>query len=352
MASRIEKIVKNLDALPSLPIIAHKLMTVIEDRRTAAKDLAEVISKDPAMTAKVLKLVNSSFFGFSSKISMVSRAVVVLGFNTIKNLALGISVFKTAKSMESGKTGLDMERFWEHSLAVAAGARLIARLTRYKLPEEAFVAGLLHDIGKIIFNQYMPEEFTKAIEMSLKENIHLEKAEMHFIGADHEVAGDYLADRWKLPYAIRKAISQHHNPPLHELGVDAEMLKLICIVSLSNTLCKMKDIGFSGNKYIGKNDEEVLNWFEIEEGLVERFFLEIDNEFARSKEFLGLTTEQESEHARHQEEASQVLVLKKDKKKASMGTIFLKGLGFDCKEAVFQSAEDVTLPEGDLKYVF
>ncbi|MCK5707092.1 MAG: HDOD domain-containing protein [Candidatus Aureabacteria bacterium] len=346
MGSRIEKIVKNLDALPSLPIIANKLMQAVDDKHTAAKDLAEVISKDPALTAKVLKLVNSSFFGFSNKITMVSRAVVVLGFNTIKNLALGISVFKTAKSIEGHDIGLNMEKFWEHSLGVSAGARLIARLTRYKLPEEAFVAGLLHDIGKIIFNQYIPEEFSKAIEMSEREGIPLEKAEMKFIGADHEVAGDYLAEKWKLPYTIRKVISQHHNPPTDDKYFDPEVLKLICIVSLSNTLCKMKNIGFSGNKYIGKTDEAVLNWLDIEEGLVERFFLEIDNEFARAKEFLGLSTELEADHTvkvQMDERSKQVLVIKKGDKKVSLVTIFIKSFGFDCHEIIYKSPEDLTL---------
>ncbi|EKD27026.1 MAG: metal dependent phosphohydrolase, partial [uncultured bacterium] len=288
---RIEKIVLNLSNLPSLPFIANKIIEVAESKTSAAKDIAEIIAIDQSLTAKLLKLVNSSFYGFSSKIATVSRAVVVLGFQTVKTLALGVTVFKTASKMQGDKVCLDMEKFWEHSVGVAAGAKLLAELTGYVMTEEAFLAGLLHDIGKIIFNQYLPDEFSKALYLAKTNNIPLLLAEREIIKADHEVAGDYLAERWKIPYNLRIAVSRHHNPPFREEHIAPDVLKLTCIVSLSNTLCKMRKIGYSGNDQVTAKEEAVMHWLNIGEKEINRFFMQIDSELEKAKEFLGILNE-------------------------------------------------------------
>ena len=322
-------------------MVANKLLQVVSDSHSDATDLADVISKDQALSAKVLKLVNSAFYGFSNKVTTINRGVVVLGYNAVKSLTLGISVFDTASSMKGEEKGFDVTAFWEHSIAVGAGARLLSRLIKYKVPEEAFIAGLLHDIGKNVLNLYIAEDFLKAVRMSAEEGIPLLKAEMKIIGVDHEMAGEYLAERWKLPYPLRMAISKHHNPPLNDKNIDQDILKLMCIVNLSNTLCKMKNIGFSGNSYIGKKDEEVLRWMNIKEGDIERFFLEIEGEVHRTKEFFGILEQAESEEDIDIASGTkgQVYIIEKENTLLSMSCLFIKNLGFDCKQIL--STEDI-----------
>lgn len=363
MKKDIEKIVKNVSDLPALPWVVNKLLKVVADRHSAAKDLAEVISMDQALTAKVLKLVNSAFFGFSEKITTVSRSVVILGFHTIKSFALGISVFEVANKMKGKAGGLDAAVLWEHSIAVAAGARVIARLIRYRsAEEEAFIAGLLHDIGKIIFNQYVPEDFSQAIEMAGREGIPLIEAEQRVLGVSHESIGKFLGEQWKLPYPLREAISLHHNPPLNNENFNPEILKLICIVNLSNSLCKVRHIGFSGDGYISKTDEAVLKWLNIKEGVIERFFLEIDNELVKAKEILGILEEpkeepkeeleEEGEYKAQVEQKPYALLIYKEEETTLIPYLFIKSLDFDCRKAAYEEIGESLFKESNLKAVF
>lgn len=340
---KLEKIVRNLSNLPSLPFIAQKLSSTTEDSRAAVKDIVDIISVDQSLTAKLLKLVNSSFYGFSSKVSTVTRAVVILGMQNIKTLALGVSVFKTASTLSTSNAVFDVQKFWEHSLGVAAGAKLLARFTGSKQVEEAFLGGLLHDIGKIIFNEYMPNEFSQALEMSLKQSIPLNDAENKIIKADHEIAGDYLAERWKLPLPLRRCVSQHHRPPFNEQYLPPEIIKLVAIVSLANTLCKMRNIGFSGNSIITPRDEMVMNWLHVQENEMERFFLEIDAELLKAKEFLGILEAKETEDPALSgvlhEKKKTITIICKDTQKTILTSLFIKNSGFDCQKFLWQELD-------------
>ena len=340
---RLEKIVRNLSNLPSLPFIAQKLNTTTEDGRAGLNDIVDIISVDQSLTAKLLKLVNSSFYGFSSKVSTVSRAVVILGMQNIKTLALGVSVFKTASTMSSSNPVFDLQKFWEHSLGVAAGAKLLARFTGSKQLEEAFLGGLLHDIGKIIFSEYMPNEFAQALEMSRDQSIPLGEAELKIIKADHEIAGDYLAERWKLPLPLRRCVSQHHRPPFNEQYLPPEIIKLVAIVSLANTLCKMKNIGFSGNSIITPKDEMVMNWLHVQENEIERFFLEIDAELLKAKEFLGIIESKDTEDtalsADIHEKKKMITIICKDIQKTILSSLFIKNNGYDCQKFLWHELD-------------
>lgn len=340
---RLEKIVRNLSNLPSLPFIAQKLSLTTEDGSAAVKDIVDIISIDQSLTAKLLKLVNSSFYGFSSKVSTVTRAVVILGMQNIKTLALGVSVFKTASTLSSSSTVFNVQKFWEHSLGVAAGAKLLARFTGSKQLEEAFLGGLLHDIGKIIFNEYMPNEFIQALEMAHNQSITLSEAENKIIKADHEIAGDYLAERWKLPLPLRRCVSQHHSPPFNEQYLPPEIIKLVAIVSLANTLCKMRNIGFSGNMIITPKDEMVMNWLHVQENEMERFFLEIDAELLKAKEFLGILESKDTEDAALSavvhEKKKMITIICKDPQKTILSSLFIKNAGFDCQKILWQEID-------------
>ncbi|MBN2143741.1 MAG: HDOD domain-containing protein, partial [Candidatus Aureabacteria bacterium] len=185
-------------------------------------------------------------------------------------------------------------------------------------------------------------EFAQALHLAKTENLLLLDAENKIIQADHEIAGDYLAERWKLPFGLRKAILMHHNPPFREKYIPPDVLKLICIVNLANTLCKMRKIGFSGNEKITAKDEYVMQWMQIEENDIERFFLEIDKELATSKEFLGIITSTEGEEAAGEASSAMrpaVLLIYKNKERVLMPSLFVKNHGFDCHKLAHEAEQ-------------
>ncbi|PIE76795.1 HD family phosphohydrolase, partial [bacterium DOLJORAL78_65_58] len=138
---------KTIKDLPPLPLVVQKLLQVMDDPNSSADDISQVLSADNAMAAKVLKLVNSSFYGLSGQVASVPRAIVILGLSSIRNLALGLGVTKLMARAGNGEL---QQRFWAHSIATAAACETVARATQRIIPEEAFVAGLLHDIGHLI----------------------------------------------------------------------------------------------------------------------------------------------------------------------------------------------------------
>ena len=283
---------KDIEGLPSLPTVMTKILEVIGNSGSAAKDLADATSKDQALTAKVLKLVNSSFYGFSTKISTVSRAVVILGYNTIKNLVLGLSVIGI---FQDGKEGdyFNRTEFWEHSLGCAACAKLIATRIRYNLPEEAFVAGLIHDIGKMIFDEYFKDDFGQVLELVRKDNIPIIEAEDRVLGVTHAIIGEWLAKKWKLPLVLCNAIKYHHQPPLSSKTIDEASITCSIVVHISDTLCKMGGIGSGGDNHIPSIGGHMWRRINLEESSKESILLQINQELEKARLFFGISREAE-----------------------------------------------------------
>jgi len=200
-----ELVLKKIKELPPLPLVVQKLLQVMEDQNSSAEDISKVLSSDQAMASKVLKLVNSSFYGLSGQVSTISRAVIILGVSAIRNLALGLSA---AQIMSHGEKGVFQAQFWEHSIATAASAEILARTLGYEDPEEAFITGLLHDIGQLVFLMTLPKVALDIYSGQEGDFLALEK---HAFGMDHAHAGLQLLKHWKLPRSLQQAIRYHHN---------------------------------------------------------------------------------------------------------------------------------------------
>ncbi|GBU22871.1 hypothetical protein R80B4_02784 [Fibrobacteres bacterium R8-0-B4] len=208
---RVAAIVEDVDSLPSLPSIVVKLIDVVNSSESSAEDAAGLIEKDPALTSKMIRLANSAFYGIPRSISSVTSAVVVLGFNTIRSLVLSASVAK----MFDGKHTIDIDRFWKHSVVTAMAAKIIVRHlmgVRMMDPESAFCAGIIHDIGMLIFSQYMTDDYAKVCNYARSNNIPLLEAEDKILGVNHAKMGKILAERWSLPLDLEYAIVYHHTP--------------------------------------------------------------------------------------------------------------------------------------------
>ena len=213
VASNRTKLMASIEKMPSLPTTVTKVMELANDINSSARDLLKVIQVDPVLTAKVLKLINSAFFGITREVSL-NQAVVLLGINTIKNLALSSAVIGNFSKNTVKIAGFDLHSFWSHSLGTAIAARKICRdLLRDKQnAEEYFVAGLVHDIGKIVMAQAVPDQFEHKITLSREKDIHHTVAEVEVIGIDHAETGSLLGEKWKLNESLVESIKNHHNP--------------------------------------------------------------------------------------------------------------------------------------------
>ena len=252
---KIKRITESIINLPTLPTVVSKMIELVDNPKTSAASLARLISADQALTARILKLANSAYYGFPREISTVNMAIVVIGFNTVKEMGLSLSVFEVFKDSGRDKS-FDTAQFWQHSIGCGSAARLIARRFKYQFIGEAFVAGLLHDIGKVILNQYMHEEFTAILTDVAENGALLDEAEIATVGATHSQIGGWLAEKWNLPRIIVDSIKHHHDP--WEAKVDAA---LVAIVSVANYLCHISTIGNSGRIVPIKPDERTWDIF-------------------------------------------------------------------------------------------
>ena len=208
----IRQRLQSLNSLHTQPTAIAKITQMLQNPATNADELGKAIRTDQVLASSVLKLVNSAFYGFPGKISSISHAVVLLGFSTVKNIVLTASVHEIFK-MDSMGGKFKMESIWEHSLACGVAAQCLAHAVGYENKEECFVAGLLHDIGKVITFQLAPKDFMRVIDGADKTKTLFYESECKLLSINHQEVGGTLIDQWRLPSQIHRAVSSHHNPP-------------------------------------------------------------------------------------------------------------------------------------------
>jgi HD-like signal output (HDOD) protein len=196
--------------MPAFPKSVQRILELTRDINCPPKELVAVIEKDPVIAIKILKIVNSAYFSLPSKVTSISQSVVFLGLNTLKNLALNFSTIGMLPRRNAA--GFDMQGYLMHSLLTAGIARELA--DRYADGEadatDAYIVGLLHNFGKVVFAQFMPQEFHRALELSVSEQVALHVAEEAIIGADHAYVGAMLAQHWQFPASLVACIGGHH----------------------------------------------------------------------------------------------------------------------------------------------
>lgn len=251
------------DMVESMPAFSSSVMRVLDltaDINCSPKDLVEVIDHDPVMTLKILKLVNSAFFGLRQEIASIKQGVVILGINTVKNLAITIAA--VGMLPRNSIAGFDSEEFLLHSLGTATIARLLAEHIGVPAKDSTdyFVAGLLHDFGKVVLVQFMPAEMEQALATAANEKIDLCTAETQAIGSNHADIGAMLASKWQLPDILINSIGEHHQPS-QQAAEESTMRD--CVVA-ANLLTKKIGFGFSGNPLIPDLPEIVADRFDAD----------------------------------------------------------------------------------------
>lgn len=327
LAEKLRELTKSTEMLPPLPAVTRHLLEVAKDPKSSAENMGEVISTDLGFSAKLLKLVNSSFYGFSKQISTISRAVVILGYDAVKSLAMGVSAYEVlAKQMSGGP--LDHQDFWRHNLAVAAIGKLLAERSKYNPVEEGFVAGLLHDTGKLILGTNAAKVLEAVLLQAKKEpGRDLAEIEQEMLGIDHCVLGGNVFKQWKFPDELVWATRNHHNPETDSTGKTAH---LEAIAYLANSLAKIRCVGSSGNDVFPRISKQMMDRLNMDETELLRILLESDGEIAKAASLLNIDfTPREAGGETGQEQAAKILLLGPTPRQVRTVRLVLEAAGYN-----------------------
>jgi len=236
----VEAAIKEISHIATLPEVTMKIIKLVEDPESTAQDLNQVISSDPALGARILKVVNSAFYGLPGQIGSINRAVVLLGLNAVKNIAIAASL---SKLFRGGKiaANFDARDLWQHAIACATATKLLAEKSGLGLPDEAFLAGLIHDIGIMVEIQARRTDFVAALEKAENDNQPLRAAEFACLGATHEQFGAGLCRMWKFPVAFQFVTGFHHHP----MDASEKQRPLVCLVYLADYVVAKLGLGFA-----------------------------------------------------------------------------------------------------------
>jgi putative nucleotidyltransferase with HDIG domain len=221
MPQKLARPIGELTDLPPIPLVATRVMVLVQDPKTTADQLARVVSTDPGLTSKLIRLSNSAEYAFGRPCASARDAIHLLGFLQVRQIAITSSLMSIFHGPLEDDTTFDSDLFWAHSLTVAVAAETVARATKAATPADAFTAGILHDLGRLVIRRAMPEEFRQAGKMALEEGIPLHEAELKVTGYSHEVVGQEVATRWQFPPLLASAIGTHHQ---HDLTVKKDGL--------------------------------------------------------------------------------------------------------------------------------
>ncbi|NTV49986.1 MAG: HDOD domain-containing protein [Geobacteraceae bacterium] len=237
MNRELEVMIMTASDLPTIPVVATKVMQLIESESATAEELARVVASDPAVAARVLKISNSSFYGCQRQIQTLSHAIVVLGFGTLKSLVVAASVKQVYQPY-----GLTEKMLWEHSFGAGLAARIIAKETRLVSEEEAFLGGLFHDIGKIIMNTMNKQQFQDVMQRCYNDGLNFEEAERRVFSYTHSEVGGLVIKKWNFPSMLMHAVLNHHTFDFAE-DEDSYKVSLTCVVGLADQFCHKVGIG-------------------------------------------------------------------------------------------------------------
>lgn len=284
MSSKEDKIksqIFRIKELPTLPIVVNRVLKLISDPKATAQDLNKIIASDMALASKILRLANSAFYGLSRQVTTITEAVIYLGFNTVKAMALSISVFDIFKNSDTHYRYFSRESLWRHALACGIISRKIGQKIKYGEPETIFLSGILHDIGKLVIDFQHHSEFLKILEIADKKHVYINQAETEVLGVDHAMVGYWLAQWWKLPSEFSHPILHHHHPNVYQKNVE------VAIVHIANALCRQLQLGNSGDELSQEIDPAALSLLNIPNSFIENIANNIQNDLEKAEVFLS-----------------------------------------------------------------
>lgn len=252
MNLKADQIEHEIQRMSSLSHTVPKIVQVVNDPSSSARDLVRVIQIDPVLTAKVLRIVNSAFYSVQQEVTSLNKAVIMVGMNTVKNLALSTAVLN-AFNFDENQSGLTHEGFWMYSVGTAVLSKTLAQRGQLSGPEseDLFIVGLLHVIGKAFLLQFYPSQYRNIVEISQKEELPTNTLEKKFFGVTHMEVGTILARNWKLPEVVRDGIENYIQPDHSEFTTTKYL-------SISSNAIKVNRIGFAGDYQAHLENDEIL----------------------------------------------------------------------------------------------
>jgi HD-like signal output (HDOD) protein len=248
MIDRPEDLLRGYVQVSSLPVVYTRINDAVNNPRTSMTEISAIISDDPGLTARLLQLVNSAFYGYPNKIDTISRALLIVGLQQLRDLALATSIMTLFEGISEDL--INMESFWKHSIACGLAAKIIATYRRESHVERYFVAGIVHDIGRLIIFKKAPQESRDTLLFCKKNKKTLYSAERQLIGVDHCEVGRALLSSWNLPPVLSEVVSYHHRP-----GSATSFSMEAAIVHIADILAHGMQFGSSGENFVPPLDE-------------------------------------------------------------------------------------------------
>ena len=286
MEADLERTLKDyIKAMPSLPTSVTKVLEICNNPQTSPADLNHVISLDPVLVGRVLKLINSAYYGLGQPVTSLARAIIMLGINTVKNLALSTAIMGNFSSKKNSP-GLDMEGFWRHSLCVGVAAKFLAKKRGIdtKMTEEYFTAGLLHDIGKIPLNAVLSKEYMLTVSIADRNRKSLYQVEDSSLGIDHCTAGAMISAAWKLEGAVGDAIIHHHKYGEYSGNFNDVLFS----VAAANRFASISEIGFSGDRFPDSLPPEIWEALNVSRDIFDEIEGNVQSEIEKAEVFLKI----------------------------------------------------------------
>jgi HD-like signal output (HDOD) protein len=232
--------IESVSELATIPEVTAQIITAVEDPRSSAGKLHKIIATDPALSAQILKVINSAFYGVSGRVGSVERAIVLLGFNAVKHIAIAASLGKLFRGVKLGE-GFTARDLWTHCIGVGVVARQLHCMLRNPVPDEAFVAGLIHDAGILVELQLWPAKLQQICSACKTGGADFCETERQILGIDHQAMGEALTQQWHFPAYYQQVAGYHHRPT----EVAEEVRKLVGIVHVADVLCCQSGVGFN-----------------------------------------------------------------------------------------------------------
>lgn len=257
----VQSAIAEITHIATLPEITLKVIQLVEDPDSTAQDLNNLISNDPALGSRILKVVNSSFYGLSGQIGSINRAIVLLGLNALKNVAIAASLAKLFRGGEMCPS-FNARDLWSHSIAVASATQMLAQKVELSLPDEAFLAGLMHDLGIMVEMQARPAQFVKVVEkVTADATFSFRQAEIDVLGASHEDFGAALCRTWKFPVRFASVAGFHHRP----LDGPEDNWRLTTLVHIGDILAARLELGYTRTVDADQIDPTILGELNLNE---------------------------------------------------------------------------------------